>query len=332
MNVSRTVHADAGLHKGAPKPGPETTVQNPIWGAAPSRRYDDLAAPFRPVFRRIREGATQRERDRVLPFEQIQWLKDAGFGAVRAPTEYGGRGATLPELFALLAELAEADSNITQALRVHFAYVEDVFNSEDEARRELWFKRVAKGDIIGGAWTEIGEAKMAAFSTRVSAKNGRLTLTGAKYYTTGSLFADWIDVGAVNDADETVSAVVAAKAAGVAIVDDWDGFGQKLTASGGATFTDVPVEPEHVASGDERFGYSAAFVQQVKQATLAGTGRAAAGDAARAVAERRRNYSPAAAARANPDPQVRRVVGPGPSLTYAAGAVMLKASESLQRS
>jgi alkylation response protein AidB-like acyl-CoA dehydrogenase len=122
MNVSRTVHADAGLHKGAPKPGPETTVQNPIWGAAPSRRYDDLAAPFRPVFRRIREGATQRECDRVLPFEQIQWLKDAGFGAVRLPEEYGGRGATLPELFALLAELAEADSNLTQALRVHFAY------------------------------------------------------------------------------------------------------------------------------------------------------------------------------------------------------------------
>jgi alkylation response protein AidB-like acyl-CoA dehydrogenase len=123
MNVSRTIHGDKGLSQGGPKPGPETTVQNPIWGAAPSRRYDDLAAPFRPVFRRIREGATQRERDRVLPFEQIQWLKDAGFGAVRAPKEYGGGGATLPELFALLAELAEADSNLTQALRVHFAYV-----------------------------------------------------------------------------------------------------------------------------------------------------------------------------------------------------------------
>ena len=65
---------------------------------------------------------------------------------------------------------------------------------------------------FGGAWTEIGDAKMAAFSTRVSEKNGQLTLTGAKYYTTGSLFADWIDVGAVNGADETVSAVIAAKA------------------------------------------------------------------------------------------------------------------------
>ena len=332
MNVLRTVHANAGLHPDASKPAPGATVQSGVWGAAPSRRYDDLAAPFRPIFRRIREGATQRERERALPFEQIQWLKDAGFGAIRAPKEFGGGGVTLPELFALLTELAEADSNLTQALRVHFAYVEDVLNSQDQARRERWFKRVANGDIIGGAWTEIGDAKMAAFSTRVSAKNGRLTLTGAKYYTTGSLFADWIDVGAVNDADETVSAVVAAKAAGVAIVDDWDGFGQKLPASGGATFTDVPVEPEHVASGDERFGYSAAFVQQVHHATLVGIARAAAGDAARAVAERRRNYSHAAAARSNTDPQVLQVVGRVHSLTYAAGAVMLKAAESLQRS
>jgi alkylation response protein AidB-like acyl-CoA dehydrogenase len=88
---------------------------------------------FRPIFRRIQEGAIQRERDRLLPFEQIQWLKDEGFGAVRPPKEFGGRSATLPELFALLTELAEADSNLTQALRVHFAYAEDVLNSQEKA-------------------------------------------------------------------------------------------------------------------------------------------------------------------------------------------------------
>jgi alkylation response protein AidB-like acyl-CoA dehydrogenase len=136
----------------------------------------------------------------------------------------------------------------------------------------------------------------------------------------------------VNGADETVSAVIGAKAPGVEIVDDWDGFGQKLTASGGATFTDVPVEPEHVASGEERFGYSAAYVQQVHHATLVGIARAASGDAARAVAERRRNYSHAAATRSSADPQVLQVVGRVHSLTYAAGAVMLKAAEALERS
>jgi alkylation response protein AidB-like acyl-CoA dehydrogenase len=122
------------------------------------------------------------------------------------------------------------------------------------------------------------------------------------------------------------------KRPGVEIVDDWDGFGQKLTASGGATFTDVPVEPEHVTSGEDRFGYSAAFVQQVHHATLVGIARAASSDAARAVAERRRNYSHAAATRSSADPQVLQVVGRVHSLTYAADAVMLKAAEALERS
>jgi alkylation response protein AidB-like acyl-CoA dehydrogenase len=331
VNVAQRSGADVAQREEAPKPQHVLTGQDGVWGAPPTRRYDDLAAPFRPVFRRIGEGV-ERERNRTLPFEQIQWLKDARFGAVRAPNEYGGQGATLPELFALLAELAEADSNLTQALRVHFAYAEDVLNSWDEARRERWFKRFARGDLVGGAWTEVGDAKMANFSTRVAAKNGRLSLSGAKYYTTGSLFADWIDVGAVNDADETVSAVVAAKAPGVEIVDDWDGFGQKLTASGTATFSNVPVAPEHVASGEERFGYSAAYVQQVHHATLVGIARAASADAARAVAERRRTYSHAAASRSSADPQVLQVVGRVHSLTYAAGAVMLKAAEALERS
>lgn len=308
------------------------TEQSGVWGAGPTRDYEKLAARFRPVFRRIRDGAVQREIDRTLPFEQIRWLKEAGFGAMRIPRDQGGAGATLPELFALLAELAEADSNVTQALRAHFAYVEDVLNSRDQARRERWLKRFANGDIVGSAWTEIGDAKMAAFSTLVSAKSGRLVLNGAKYYTTGSIFADWVDVGAVNDADETVSVVVATSAPGVDIVDDWDGFGQRLTGSGAATFTNVPVEPGQVVAGEERFGYSAAFVQQVHLATLVGIARAASTDAAKAVAERRRTYSHAAAARSSEDPQVLQVIGHVHSLSYAAGAVALKAAEALQRS
>ena len=109
MNVVQQPKADSTLRHEAFEPEAVTRVQGGVWGAAPTRRYDDLAAPYRPIFRRIREAAVQRERDRALPFEQIRWLKEAGFGALRAPKDHGGGGATLPEAFALLAELAEAD-------------------------------------------------------------------------------------------------------------------------------------------------------------------------------------------------------------------------------
>jgi alkylation response protein AidB-like acyl-CoA dehydrogenase len=308
------------------------TEPSGIWGAAPTQGYEKLVARFRPAFKRIREGAVQREIDRVLPFEQIEWLRKVKFGAVRVPREYGGAEATLPELCALLMELSESDSNLTQALRAHFAYVEDVLSSQNEARRDRWFRRFAQGDIVGSAWTEIGNAKMAAFSTLVSSKSGQLLLNGAKFYTTGSIFADWINVGAIDDANETVSVIVPAKTPGIQIVDDWDGFGQRLTGSGTATFTNVQVDPDNVELGNERFGYSAAFVQQVHLATLAGIARGAAGDAATAVRQRQRTYSHAAASRSSADPQVLQVIGRVHSLAYAAGAIVLKAAEALQRS
>ena len=74
--------------------------------------YPTLAARFRPIFQRIADGAVAREHSRTLPHEPIQWLKEAGFGAVRVPLEYGGGGASLPQLFELLIELAAADSNV----------------------------------------------------------------------------------------------------------------------------------------------------------------------------------------------------------------------------
>ena len=70
--------------------------------------YETLAAGFRPIFQRIASGAVEREQQRKLPYEPIQWLKESGFGAVRVPLEYGGGGASLPQLFQLLIELAEA--------------------------------------------------------------------------------------------------------------------------------------------------------------------------------------------------------------------------------
>jgi alkylation response protein AidB-like acyl-CoA dehydrogenase len=113
-------------------------------------------------------------------------------------------------------------------------------------------------------------------------------------------------------------------------VDDWDGMGQRLTASGTSHFVDVPVEDAEVVKEDGPFAYSQAFYQLVHLATLAGIGRAASEDVAAAVASRRRTYSHAAATRPAEDPQVLQVVGRVRSAAYGAGAVVLNAAEALE--
>ncbi|MRT42778.1 monooxygenase [Enterobacteriaceae bacterium RIT702] len=293
--------------------------------------YEALAAHFRPIFARIAEGTVARERDRILPHQPISWLKAAGFGTVRIPKEKGGWGASLPQLFQLLTELAEADSNLPQALRAHFAFVEDRLNQPDSAERDRWFGRFIDGELVGSGWTEIGTVKLGDVITRVTQGESGWTLSGEKFYSTGALFADWIDVYARrNDNLGDVIALVNTHQPGVTREDDWDGFGQRLTGSGTTRFANAHVEQEHVYDFATRFRYQTAFYQHVLLATLAGIGRAVARDGAQAVAARNRVYSHGNGGVARQDAQILQVIGEITSLAFAVEATVIRATHSLQ--
>lgn len=301
------------------------------WGTPPSLRYEDLAARFRPVFARIAASAVERDTTRRLPHAEIRELRDAGFPLLRLPEDLGGAGASLPELFGLLLELSAADSNVTNALRAHFGFTEEVLNHEDAAWRGHWLGRIAAGDTVGSGHSETGENPVGGHTTRLESRDGRLFVTGRKFYTTGSLFADWINTALVDEAGEIRGVLVPVRAAGVAIDDDWDGFGQALTASGTARFEAVEVDPVSLRPGERRLPYGHAFYQLVHLATLAGIARAASAHVARLLAERRRIYARGNANRAADDPQLLQVVGRVRSAAYAAGAVALHAAEALER-
>lgn len=294
--------------------------------------YESLAARFRPIFQRIAAGAIEREQSRTLPYEPIHWLKEAGFGAVRVPLEYGGGGASVPQLFELLIELAQADSNIPQALRGHFAFAEDRLNAPSGPARDLWFKRFVAGDIVGCAWTEIGSVAIGDVVTKVSPDGDQWRLNGEKFYSTGSLFSDWIDVYAQrSDTGGDVIAAVRTRQPGIVQSDDWDGFGQRTTGSGTSRFVDAEVEAENVIDFATRFKYQTAFYQLVLLATLAGIGRAALRDVARHVRERQRIYSHGNAPRVSEDAQVQQVVGEIAASVYAAEASALRAAHPVQQ-
>ncbi|MFZ4831848.1 acyl-CoA dehydrogenase family protein [Rouxiella sp. Mn2063] len=294
--------------------------------------YQQLAARFRPIFAKIAAGTVERELSRTLPYEPIRWLKEAGFGTLRIPKEKGGHGASLPQLFELLIELAEADSNLPQALRAHFAFVEDRLNAPDSPQRDRWFQRFIDGELVGSGWTEVGAVKVGQSITKVTPQADGWLLNGEKFYSTGSLFANWIDVlGRRSDNDGAVIALVNTSQPGVERDDDWDGFGQRTTGSGTTRFKDAKVESEHVFDFADRFRYQTAFYQHVLLATLAGIGRAVQRDAAHAVRHRKRVYSHGNADLVKDDVQIQQVVGQITSWAFAVEATVLKATLSLQQ-
>ncbi len=300
----------------------------------PASDYEALAARFRPVFERIAEGALHREQTRELAFEPVAWLRAAGFGAVRIPVEHGGQGASLPSLFRLLIELGEADSNVAHLFRGHFAFLEGRLHQPDADSRAEWFHRVVGGALIGYAMAERGEATGGtATLTRAEDGDGWI-IDGVKYYSTGAIYADWIVVS-VLDGAERVAVAVPAEAPGVTRVDDWDGFGQRLTGSGTTRFDRVRLPSGAVirrfsAADLQTQSYQKAFLQLVLLATLAGIARTVLRDAVAFVQPRTRAFGIPGRSSPRADPLVQRVVGRLSSLAFSAAAAVDAAASALE--
>lgn len=299
---------------------------------ATRNRLKQLRERFNPIFEKIAAGAAERDRSGELPRAEIAELAAAGFGAVRIAESDGGAGATLPELFELFVDLAAADSNVAQALRAHFAFVEDRLISAPGPARDKWLARFVAGELVGNSWTEIGTVKVGDVITKVTPDgNGGFKINGTKYYSAGSIFADWLDTYAERtDTGKRVIAAVHAHQPGVALAEDWDGFGQRTTGTGTSTFTDASVEEENLIDFDTRFKYQTAFYQQVLLAVLAGSAKAAEREFALELKNRKRTFSHAAANVASEDPQLLQVIGEVSAAAFAATATVERVSNALQ--
>jgi alkylation response protein AidB-like acyl-CoA dehydrogenase len=291
---------------------------------------EELRARFQPIFDRIAAGAVEREQERRLPFAEVRQLREAGFGALRIPRRYGGLGATLPQFFALLLELATADSNISHLLRGHFSFLESRLNHEDEATRAFWFPKVVDGALIGYAMAE--QSASTTIGTTITRDGDGWLLNGKKFYSTGTIYADWI-VATARDGEQLASIAFPATLPGVTRLDDWDGFGQRMTGSGTTVFENVRLADEHVVrrfDGTVPASYNKAFLQLVLLTSMAGAARAGLREAIAFVQRKTRAFDVPGESAPRHDPLVQRVVGRLASLSYAADSIVDNVARALE--
>ena len=301
-----------------------------IWGTAPTARYEQLAAPFRPLFEQIGTQAAQADGSRSSLATVIGQLNALGLPRWRLPASYGGQDATLVELLTLLTELSAADSNITQALRGHFGFCEEVLVSKDLDWQAKWLDKLSQGALLSPGSTEVGTQTRGEFGTRLyRAQDSSLRITGKKFYTTGALYSDLINTIATGEDGTLYSVVVDLKAPGVQILDDWNGFGQRLTASGTCIFDNARVDDEPRPT-DQRFAYGQSFFQLYHLSTLAGIARRAALSGAEELSNRARTFSTGNADTAAQDVQLLQVIGEVASQAYAAQAIARQAAQRLE--
>lgn len=291
---------------------------------------EEVFARSKTLLAEISAGAAKREYERIMPYEEIRRIAENGLTAVRVPRRYGGPGFTLRQAYQLVIDIAAADSNIAQALRSHFGFVENVVASKDEAHREKWFPRILAGDIAGLARGEIGVPN-GVHLTRLTPDGENFRINGRKYYTTGTLFAQWVNVAVRDENNEEYSAFIPTDREGVEVLDDWDGSGQRLTASGTAVFTNVLVYPEELTWVNLKAPRkSPGLLQLFLAATQTGIVKNAFADAVDYAKTKSRPIKHALVSQSVDDPFIQRTVGELASRAYIGEQIVLATADIVE--
>ncbi|MET3249600.1 alkylation response protein AidB-like acyl-CoA dehydrogenase [Burkholderia sp. OAS925] len=283
----------------------------------------------------IGEDAAGRELRRELPLDRFALFRASGLGVLRFPVEWGGLGGSLEDLFHVVSTLAAHESNVAHALRIHYDQTEQLLLSPRSSFNDTQIERVRQGAIFGGASTELGTSRPGEIVTRLVRDGEHFRVTGKKYYSTGTAFADYARINVQDENGENVSFIVPVSREGLQVVDDWDGMGQRMTASGSLLLDNVQVFAHEISArgyGTLPGRHGGALRQLHLVAVAAGIVRNILADARRYVVQHGRPvlHSPAPSSRE--DGFVQQVVGDIAAHSHSIDALVQQNARTLDRS
>ncbi|WP_248806926.1 SfnB family sulfur acquisition oxidoreductase [Pseudomonas sp. MWU13-2100] len=278
--------------------------------------------------------AARRDRQRKLPWAEIEQFTRSGLGSITIPLEYGGPQVSFVTVVEVFAIISAADPALGQIPQNQFGILQLLLGTATERQKKQLFQSVLEGWRIGNAGPERATKNTLELQTRITADGDGFVISGQKFYSTGALFAHWVAVKAINDEGRQVMAFVRRGTPGLRIVDDWSGFGQRTTASGTVLLNQVRVEAQDVVDNwrqGEVPNIQGAFSQLIQAAIDAGIARGAIDDSIAFVRERSRPWVDAKVERASDDLYVIADIGKLKIELHAAEALLRKAGQVLDQ-
>jgi len=227
-----------------------------------------------------------RDQQRILPVDVIQELSLKGLGGIRIAKKYGGAQVSNKTLAHVFRILSKADASVGQIPQNQFGLLNAIEHIANEQQKQFIYTEILNGKRLSNGGPERNTKDTRTIETRLEQTNGQYLLNGEKFYSTGSYFADWLAIRAIHPDGHIVLTIIDAKADGVEIVDDWDGFGQRTTASGTVRLKNVVVHPDLIM--DEKpladaSKYRGAYSQLIQVAIDVGIAEAAFADTLSAI-------------------------------------------------
>ncbi|MCY1266429.1 Dibenzothiophene desulfurization enzyme C [compost metagenome] len=284
------------------------------------------------VARLARKQAAQRDRDRLLPWRELEHFTRLGLGGIRIPREYGGAEVshvTLAEVFRIICA---ADPALGQIPQNQFGLLSVVENVGSQAQKRKVFAGILAGRRLANAGPERNTRNTLEIKARITRTGEGLRVSGEKFYSTGALFAHWVAVKAIDDNGVGVLGLVERGVPGLRIVDDWSGFGQRTTASGTVLLDQAPVSDDlvfHNSRLAEVPSIQGAVSQLIQAAIDAGIAEAAIDDAIAFIRERSRPWVDAGVERASEELFTIAEIGRLKTELNAANALLERAGQVL---
>ena len=285
----------------------------------------ELAAGFR-------ETASERDRERRLPFDEIDAFSSSGLWAITVPRALGGIDASYATVAEVIRIVSAADPCIGQIPQNHLGVVQAIRTTADAAQQALLLGAVLRGVRFGNAFSEFGSRNVGVFETTIHARGDGFVVRGRKFYSSGALLAHLVPIAATDEQGRVVLAVADRNAAGLSIVDDWSSFGQRTTASGTVIIEDVFVPASHVVPawrGTEQPSVDGPVSQIIQAAVDAGIAHAAIEDTIDFVRTKSRPWIDSGQDRAAEDPYTIRDIGDLKTRLHAAEALLERAGQTI---
>ena len=89
--------------------------------------------------RRVAVGASERDRERRLPREEIEWFSQSGLWAITVPKAYGGAGVSFVTLTEVIKIVSAADPSLGQLPQNHFGLVDVIALTGTEEQKRYFF-------------------------------------------------------------------------------------------------------------------------------------------------------------------------------------------------
>jgi len=277
--------------------------------------------------------AALRDRERRLPWEELERFSASGLWAIRVPKAYGGAEVSYATLSEVIAIISAADPSLGQLPQNHFGVLSNLSLTGSEEQKRRYYAKVLQGYRFGNAFSEARSQYVTTFQTQIRFDGDTAVLDGEKAYCTGALFAHIVPVAGVDEVGHVHIALVPRDAAGLTVIDSWDGFGQRITASGQVRIEGVRVPASDVVPAWKAYDQptSDGPISQIIQAAVdTGIARGAFAETLR-VARQARPWVDSGLQYGWQDPLGQALIGELAWRLQAAEAILRRAAHAVDR-